>query len=89
MSFEDLNKDFEARHPRCLPTGSRFWFNAEWKKGNESINDLLIRWLKEWNLPYLRDLNGNIWFLFDGEWTNCTHNVFDDIVTFSINLYEM
>ena len=88
MSFDELCKDFQHRCPKCTPVGSHYWFSANWNRETDSINDLLIRWLKEWNIPYLRDYDGTIWFLYDNNWTACEQEVRpDNTVVFNILVF--
>lgn len=83
MTFDEICKDFDRRRPRCEAVGRRHWFTANWDNGNNCINDLLIRWLKEWNLPCLRfNLGEQIWFLYEGQWTRTEAEPHDGVVDF-------
>ncbi len=53
------------------------WFNVKWENGNDSVNGLLVRFLHENGLEYLRTFNGDIWFLYHDVWECCTYEVKD------------
>lgn len=69
MTYEELCKHFDKHRPRCLPVGRQYWFSGNFQNEYECINDILIRWLNEWNIPWLRVNLGEIWFLYEGQWT--------------------
>lgn len=80
--FEQLCKDFEKRRPRLAPAGEIPWFNVKWENGDDSVNDLLIRFLRENDIEYLHTFNGDIWFLYHDVWECCTYEVKDGWVHF-------
>ena len=89
MTYDELCKHFDRNHPRCTPIGKQYWFTAEFQSGNECINDLLIRWLKEWHIPYIRVNFSEIWFLFQGQWTKTISEPQGDKVDFYLLEYVM
>lgn len=46
------------------------------------MNDLLIRFLRENGIEYLRLYNGDVWFLYHDVWECCTYEVKDGWVHF-------
>ena len=90
MSYDELCKHFECHRPICLPVGKQHWFTAEFQSGNDSINDLLIRWLREWKIPYLRvNLGEQIWFLYPGCWSSCEQELHGNKVDFYLMEYVL
>ena len=71
MTWDELNKDFNKRRPVGKPIGSTFWFKKEWIDGRKSINDLLREFLHQFNYQYIQTYNGDIWILYQGNWTKC------------------
>lgn len=69
--FEKLCNDFARRRPQGQPTGRVYWFTTYFTSGFQSLNDLLRRYLKDHDISYLNTVNGDVWFLFKGEWTMC------------------
>lgn len=63
--FDDLCADFQKRKPRGPITAEVPWFNVplELQKGSESVNDVLRKYLKDFNLEYLNEM-GTVWFLY-------------------------
>jgi hypothetical protein len=53
------------------------FFNMKWENGNDSINDLLRRGLRELGFEYINDFSGVVWFLYYDAWERCTHEVKD------------
>ena len=55
--FDDLCADFQRRKPRGPITAEVPWFNVplELQKGSESVNDVLRKYLKGFNLEYLNE----------------------------------
>ena len=49
--FDDLCADFQKRKPRGHITAEVPWFNVplELQKGSESVNDVLRKYLKDFN----------------------------------------
>ncbi len=93
MSFDELNRHFQANRPKGKPVLSHHWFEAIWQK-NDSVNDALRHWLKEWKIPYLNTVKGEVWFWYEGYWTTCSHNIYlavkdgdQDKIHFSLNEY--
>lgn len=82
MNFEELCKDFELRRPKGPVCARKFWFEAKWENGDHSINDLLRIFLKQNGYEYLSTINGDVWFLFDGEWHKCLAEVDGTTVRF-------
>lgn len=80
--FEQLCKDFSKRRPNGPCVGAIPWFNVKWENGNDSINDLLVRFLRENGFEYIRTINGDIWFLYHDVWECCTYEVKDGWVHF-------
>lgn len=69
--FAKLCKDFDKRRPAGKPTGRCYWFTTEFTNGSQSLNDLLRKYLIDRGFQYLNTLNGDVWFLFQGEWRMC------------------
>ncbi len=82
MSFDDLCRDFDRRRPTEPPIGRAPWFNATWENENDSVNDLLVRLLREHSLEYLRTMNGDIWFFHQGNWRRCDYEIKGGVVQF-------
>jgi len=83
MNFDDLCRDFDRRRPKGPIVGEIPWFNVKWENGNDSVNDLLVRALKQFGInDYLRTLNGDIWFIYGNVWTRCTYEVKEGKVHF-------
>lgn len=90
MTYEELCKHFDRNRPACKPVGKRYWFTGEFQSGNDCVNDILIRWLKEWHIPYLRVYLGEqIWFLFQGQWTRTISKPRGDKVDFYLLEYVL
>lgn len=89
MNFDTLCYDFSRRRPVGNPTGKRYWFTKAWTDGRKSINDLLREFLIDRGIEYLHTFNGDVWFLFDGEWTRCEAEPAGDIVRFYMLEFEM
>ena len=75
MSFNELCNDFNERKPR-FGTESRVepLTDIEWINGTNSSNDLLVKYLRDNGIEYLRDFGGTVWFLYNGNWTNSKIN---------------
>ena len=90
MKFDTLCKDFNSKKP-VLGTEKEvvFLFSTKWENAFNSSNDLLIKYLKENHIEYLRDFNGTVWFLRNGNWHNAKTNYNRDtnIATFSVCNY--
>lgn len=69
--FKKLCDDFSKRRPAGKPTGRCFWFTTEFASGSQCFNDLLRKYLIDRGVQYLNTLNGDVWFLFQGEWRMC------------------
>ncbi len=82
MSYDDLCRDFNRRRPAEPPTGRTPWFKATWENETDSVNDLLVRFLREHSLEYLRTMNGDIWFLYQGNWRRCDYEINGGVVQF-------
>ena len=56
--FDDLCADFQKRKPHGPITAEVPWFNVplELQKGSESVNDVLRKYLKDFNLEYLNEM---------------------------------
>lgn len=80
--FEQLCKDFSRRRPLGPIVGETPWFNVKWENRNDSINDLLVRFLRENEFDYIRTINGDIWFLYHDVWERCAYEVKDGWVHF-------
>lgn len=70
LTWDELNRDFNKHRPAGEPIGSTFWFKKQWT-GRKSINDLLREFLNEQKIQYIHTYNGDIWFLYRGNWTKC------------------
>lgn len=81
--FDDLCADFQKRKPRGPITAEVPWFNVplELQKGSESVNDVLRKYLKDFNLEYLNEM-GTVWFLYHDLWKCCTHEIKDGKIHF-------
>lgn len=89
MTFHELCKDFNERKPKGEPVAYTAFFNMVWENGNDSVNDLLLRGLRE--LGYTEQIhtfNGDIWFLYHDVWERCIHEVKDNKVHFYICKFE-
>lgn len=75
MVFSDLCQDFSRRRPAEPPIGRIPWFQAIWSQGTSSINTLLRHFLRENGYSYLNTLNGDVWFLYQGNWRRCEYEV--------------
>lgn len=82
MTFKQLCKDFDNRKPQGEMIGEIPWFNIKWENGNDSVNDLLCRYLYLNGYEYLRMYNGDVWFLYHNIWKRCTWEVKDGWVHF-------
>lgn len=82
MSFEKKCEDSNKRRPVGNPTGRAYWFTKAWIDGRHSANDLLRNYLTNHGIPYLNTINGDVWFLFDGEWTRCEYEAEGNLVRF-------
>lgn len=89
MKYEELCKDFSKRRPLGFPISRTAWFTARWDNPNESRNDVLRRHLKRHSIPYLNTVNGNVWFLFNGQWTRCEVEPVGNAVRFYMLEFEM
>lgn len=84
--FSQLCKQFhsvyQGSHSRRR-TG-RILYKTMWTRG--CLNDTLVRYLQEKDFPYLRTMNGDIWFLDDTDtWTTAEYDVQGSTLT----AYEM
>ncbi len=76
MTFDELCKDLERRKPSGKPVSDGVpWFSVRWENGNDSINDLLRRGLREYEHPYVNTFNGDVWFLYYDNWKCATYEV--------------
>lgn len=75
MRFDELRKDFSRRRSAEPPVKKTPWFTAEWENGNDSLNDLLRWFLKNHGYEYLNTINGDVWFLYQGNWCRCEYEV--------------
>lgn len=90
MTWDELNRDFNKRRPAGTPIDSAFLFKKPWggeSYGNKSINDLLREFLNENRIQYIQTYNGDIWFLFRGNWTKCDWEYNNGEVSFYIQEY--
>lgn len=86
MNFEELCKDFVKRRPLGRPISRTAWFTARWDNPNDSRNDVLRSYLKQHNIPYLSTINGDVWFLYQGDWRMCEFE--GDLESFQVYLLE-
>lgn len=83
MNFDELCRDFDRRRPKGPVVRKTLFFEAEWSNGNDSINDLLRWFLREYGYEYLNTINGDVWFLYHGKWCMCECEIKpDEIVRF-------
>lgn len=80
--FERLCRDFNQRRPIEPPAKRTFWFEAKWENGEQSVNDLLRRFLIDNAPEYLNTFNGDVWFIRNGVWCRCDHEVSGGAVRF-------
>ena len=87
--FDDLCVDFQKRKPRGPITAEVPWFNVplELQKGSESVNDVLRKYLKDFNLEYLNE-TGTVWFLYHDLWKCCTHEIKDGKIHFYMACFD-
>ena len=87
--FDDLCADFQKRKPRGPITAEVPWFNVplELQKGSESVNDVLRKYLKDFNLEYLNEM-GTVWFLYHDLWKCCTHEIKDGKIHFCMACFD-
>ena len=87
--FDDLCADFQKRKPRGPITAEVPWFNVplELQKGSESVNDVLRKYLKDFNLEYLNEM-GTVWFLYHDLWKCCTHEIKDGKIHFYMACFD-
>jgi hypothetical protein len=88
MDFNALCKDFAARKPKGKPVDYTPFFNVKWENGDDSVNDLLRRGLRELGFDYINTFNGDVWFLYHDVWERCTHEVKDGVVHFFMCKFE-
>lgn len=88
MDFDTLCKDFAIRKPKGKPVACSPFFNVKWENGNDSVNDLLRRGLREFGFDYINTFNGDVWFLYYDVWERCTHEVKDNVVHFYLCKFE-
>lgn len=86
MNYDKLWKDFSKRRPIGPPISRTAWFTAQWGDPNDSRNDVLRRYLKQHNIPYLSTINGDVWFLYQGDWRMCEFE--GDLQSFQVYLLE-
>lgn len=82
MNFDQFCKGFDKRHPRGEVIGRIPFFKAEWNDERKSTNDLLRSFLQEHGYDYLNTFDGTVWFLFQGRWRCCQHEVNGNTVQF-------
>lgn len=85
--FDALCEDFERNRPAGAPVRRTFLASVLWPS-SMSINDVLIRFLKERGYEYLLDFNGTVWFLFQDEWHSCASEVSSDTKCISFYLLD-
>mgnify|MGYP000248994837 CR=1 FL=1 len=87
--FDDLCADFQKRKPHGPITAEVPWFNVplELQKGSESVNDVLRKYLKDFNLEYLNEM-GTVWFLYHDLWKCCTHEIKDGKIHFYMACFD-
>lgn len=75
--------------PRGPITAEVPWFNVplELQKGSESVNDVLRKCLKDFNLEYLNEM-GTVWFLYHDLWKCCTHEIKDGKIHFYMACFD-
>lgn len=88
MTFDELCKDFNARKPKGHHLGSTLFITSYWGDKNKSINDLLRDFLKNFNIPYINTVNGDVWFRLNDGWHNTIHKVEGTTVRFYVLEYE-
>ena len=87
ITFDCLCESLTARKPKGPIVAEIPWFNAKWDNPNDSVNDLLRRYLRENGIMYIND-NGTVWFLYHGIWERCTHEVKGEWVHFYMAKFE-
>lgn len=80
--FDQVCKDFDRRRPAEPPTKRTFWFEVKWENGWDSVNDLLRRFLIDNGMEYLNTMNGDVWFIRDGNWCRCDFEISGGLVHF-------
>lgn len=80
--FDVLCQDFDKRRPKGPVVRRTPWFNTTWDDKSLSVNDMLRRFLREHNYEYINSMNGDVWFLYHGNWRCCDHEVTGDAVQF-------
>ena len=81
--FDQLCKDFNRRRPTEPPTKRTFWIESMFERNDSrSVNDLLRRFLIDNGVEYLNTLNGDVWFIRDGNWCRCDYEVNGDAAKF-------
>ena len=73
---------FFAGLPICIPlriinTGEShlsrtYWFTSTFTSGSQSINGLLVAYLRKQSIPYTR-FYGQVWFVWTGCWCRCDY----------------
>ena len=79
--FDQRCKDFDLRRPSGPPIKRTFWFEAK-LEGDNSVNGVLRRYLRNNALEYLNTMNGDVWFLWEGNWCRCDFETSDGIVRY-------
>ena len=88
MTFDDLCRDFAARRPQGKPVDEALWFSSYWGNPKDSINDLLRKFLNNFQISYINDVSGEVWFLYDDQWCNTRNEVDDLVVKFYVQKYR-
>lgn len=54
------------------PISRTYWFTATFTSGIQSINGLLVAYLRRQSIPYTRFLN-QVWFVWNDRWCRCDY----------------
>lgn len=87
LTWKDLNKDFNKRKPVGDPVDKFFWFKKRYdleSMRKKSTNDILRSYLLANKIQYVNTYNGDVWFLFQGNWTKCEWKLVNDEIHFYI-----
>lgn len=62
---------------RIVKTGEQpirrtYWFTSTFTSGSQSINGLLVAYLRKNSIPYTRFLD-QVWFVLNGCWCRCDY----------------
>ena len=87
--FDELCEDFRKRRPRGPITAEIPWFNVplRMQNGSESVNDVLVKYLKDFEMEYLNEM-GIIWFLYHGLWKRSTYEIKEGKICFYMACFD-